>query len=82
MCDLILQGKLTIDRTGLTTWCAANAQLEADAQGNQWFSKRRSHGRIDGMVALAMAIGGACYEPAQKPALNIFERDDLAEFLR
>lgn len=39
--------------------CAQNAVTETDAAGNRKLSKKRSHGRIDGMVALAMAIGTA-----------------------
>ncbi len=33
--------------------------IEEDKNGNRVFSKRRSNGRIDGVVALAMAIGAA-----------------------
>lgn len=39
--------------------CAQNAVTETDAAGNRKLSKKRSHGRIDGMVALAMAVGTA-----------------------
>jgi phage terminase large subunit-like protein len=39
--------------------CMANATVERDAAGNRKLSKKRSSGRIDGMVALAMAIGVA-----------------------
>lgn len=41
------------------TMCAANAALEIDAAENRKFTKRRSIGRIDGLVALAMAVGVA-----------------------
>jgi phage terminase large subunit-like protein len=40
-------------------WNAANAVCETDAAGNRKFTKRRSTGRIDGMVALAMALAVA-----------------------
>lgn len=40
----------------LLTWCIANAVLELDAAGNGKLSKRRSSGRIDCAVALAMGI--------------------------
>lgn len=36
--------------------CAANAKVEGDS-GARKFDKRRTRGRIDGMVALAMAVG-------------------------
>ena len=39
------------------TMCAANAVVQADPAGNRKLAKDKSTGRIDGMVALAMAIG-------------------------
>jgi phage terminase large subunit-like protein len=38
--------------------CASNAVIEGDATARK-LSKKRSSGRIDGMVALTMAIGVA-----------------------
>jgi phage terminase large subunit-like protein len=40
-------------------WCAANAVVQSDPAGNRKLSKAKSRGRIDGMVALAMAISVA-----------------------
>ena len=37
------------------TMCAANATVRSDPAGNRKLDKMKSHGRIDGMVALAMA---------------------------
>lgn len=37
--------------------CAANAVVEMDAAGNRKLTKAKSSGRIDGMQALAMAMG-------------------------
>ena len=39
--------------------CAANAFVEPDGLGNRMFNKKRSRGRIDGMVTITMAVGGA-----------------------
>lgn len=39
------------------TMCAANATVVKDPAGNRKFTKAKSRGRIDGMVALAMAEG-------------------------
>lgn len=39
--------------------CAANAALEIDAAESRKFTKKKSTGRIDGLVALAMAVGTA-----------------------
>ena len=41
------------------TMCAANATVLTDASGNRKLDKSKSTGRIDGMVALAMAVGAA-----------------------
>lgn len=41
------------------TMCASNAVVWKDAAGNRKLDKAKSSGRIDGMVALAMAIGAA-----------------------
>jgi phage terminase large subunit-like protein len=53
---------------------AANAKTERDAAGNRKLSKRRSTGRIDPLVALAMALGIATRheaEPAWEPFLAV-----------
>jgi len=39
--------------------CAANSVVERDAAGNRKLCKKRSTGRIDGMIALLMALGVA-----------------------
>lgn len=38
------------------TWCASNARAVADPAGNRKLDKSKSTGRIDGLVALAMAL--------------------------
>lgn len=43
----------------LLTWCAANATTVRDQAGNRKLDKSRATGRIDGMQALAMAMGAA-----------------------
>lgn len=49
--------------------CAANAVVDKDSAGNRKLNKMKSHGRIDGMVALAMAMSVAgTYEPADADA--------------
>lgn len=41
------------------TMCAANAVVQTDPAGNRKLTKAKSRGRIDGMVALAMAMSVA-----------------------
>ncbi len=55
--ELVLKGKLRVKFNKCLQWNSASAVLEADPKNNRIFTKRRSKGRIDGLVALAMAIG-------------------------
>lgn len=43
----------------ILTWCAASAIAVRDPAGNRKLDKMKSTGRIDGIVALAMAMGRA-----------------------
>lgn len=47
------------------TMCMMNATVQADPAGNRKLSKAKSHGRIDGAVALAMAMSVAGTYEAQ-----------------
>jgi phage terminase large subunit-like protein len=51
----LLNGKIAHGGHPVLTMCAANATVKADPAGNRKLDKMKSHGRIDGMVALAMA---------------------------
>jgi phage terminase large subunit-like protein len=55
---LLLDRKLRHGNNPILSMCAANAVIEGDATARK-LSKKRSSGRIDGMVALTMAIGVA-----------------------
>lgn len=55
----ILNGRLAHGDHPVLTSCAANAVVEGKDEANRKLSKQRSSGRIDGMVALAMAKGAA-----------------------
>lgn len=60
--DRILQQTITIEESPVTYWCAGNALLISDGQKNRAFDKKRSRGRIDGLVTIAMAVGAATNE--------------------
>lgn len=62
------------------TMCAANATVQADPAGNRKLSKMKSHGRIDGMVALAMAMSVAGTWEATDTATSYLESEDLLVF--
>src|SRR5690606_16658598 len=51
----LLNEKLRHGSHPVLTMCASNAVVRMDEAGNRKLDKRRSRGRIDGMVALAMA---------------------------
>lgn len=58
----LLNGKVAHGNHPVLTMCAQNAVVQSDPNGNRKLSKDRSRGRIDGMVALAMALGVAATE--------------------
>lgn len=55
----LLNGRLRHGGHPILRWCAANAIATSDAAGNRKLDKSRATGRIDGLVALAMALGRA-----------------------
>ena len=57
--SLILGRKLRHGDNPILNWCAANARTEGVDASNRKLSKRKSRGRIDGLIALTMAIGAA-----------------------
>lgn len=52
-------GKVVHDGNPVMTMCAANAVATRDPAGNRKLDKAKANGRIDGLQALAMAMGGA-----------------------
>ena len=54
------------------TMCAANAVTVADDAGNRKFTKAKATGRIDGMVALAMAVGAQGEPAGDVPIHDLF----------
>lgn len=65
--DAILTKIITIDASPVTYMCAGNAMVIEDGQKNRAFDKKRSRGRIDGLVTIAMAVGAATYAAPAKP---------------
>lgn len=57
--DEILNGNITIDKNPVTSMCASNALIISDAMNNRAFDKKRSRGRIDGMISIAEGVGAA-----------------------
>lgn len=66
--SMVLNGKLAHGNHPVLAMCAANAIVTKDPAGNRKLDKAKSTGRIDGMVALAMAAAvSESTAPAEKP---------------
>lgn len=71
----LLNGRLAHGGHPVLTMCAVNATVTRDPAGNRKLDKQRATGRIDGMVALAMAMGVA--QSAQAPAVDPYAERGL-----
>ena len=65
----VLDGSLRHGGNKVLRWMAANAAIRQDPAGNIKPAKDRSTGRIDGIVALAMALGRVMVREPAKPSL-------------
>lgn len=54
--DLLLEGRISHGNNPILTMCAANTRVIKDPAGNRKLDKMKSTGRIDGMVAMTMAL--------------------------
>ena len=57
--QILIEGQLAHGNHPVLSMCVANTVITLDDAGNRKPSKRKSTGRIDGLVALAMAVGAA-----------------------
>lgn len=64
-CEL-LNGRVLHGGNPVLTMCASNAVVLKDAAGNRKLDKAKSTGRIDGFVALTMALGRAMVQPQEE----------------
>ena len=62
---LVAERKLRHGGHPIMNMCAAGAVAERDPAGNRKLNKAKSSSRIDGMVALAMALGVTSVEEVQ-----------------
>lgn len=73
---LINSRKLRIRYNPVLRWNAASAVLEADPKDNRIFNKKKATGRIDGVVAAAMAVGLALSDEAT-PKASVYDTSDV-----
>ena len=74
---LAVNGQLRHGNHPILTWCASNAIVTRDAASNRKLDKSRASGRIDGMVALAMAVSAIGKDQAVLGA-SVYESEELA----
>ncbi|MGL4638115.1 MAG: terminase TerL endonuclease subunit [Shewanella sp.] len=70
--NLLLEEKVLHGGNPVLTMCAANAIAVKDPAGNRKLDKMRATGRIDCLVALAMAVGSIA---------SVVETSDISSFL-
>lgn len=69
----LLNGRIAHGMHPVLTLCAANATTVRDPAGGRKLDKSRATGRIDGMQALAMAMGAA--------SIGVEQEMDISDFL-
>lgn len=76
--NAIAEGRLRAKANPVLRWNALSAVIRPDPAGtdNRVFDKRRSRARIDGVVALAMALGNACQ---RRKNLDLPPLDEIME---
>jgi phage terminase large subunit-like protein len=70
--ELVLSEKIAHSGNPILTWMAGNALVQLDAAGNIKLDKSRSTEKIDGMVALTMALSRAELDPNIPQTAGIF----------
>jgi len=70
--SLLLEAKLRHGMNPVLTMCAANATVVTDPAGNRKFTKAKQTGRIDGMVALGMALAMISTAP-ESTSVSVYE---------
>lgn len=76
--ELVLSGRLAHGGHPVLRWMAANVSIEKDAADNWKPSKKKSRERIDGIVALIMALERATCE---QPLLRSYYEDNPLEMI-
>jgi len=69
--NLVLGRKLRHGGHPVLRWCASNISVEQDAAGNWKPSKRKSSEKIDGIVALILAVSRLMLR--REPERSVYE---------
>jgi len=76
---LALQGKLNHDKNEVLNWMCSNVVLRRDPSDNIKIDKDKSIDKVDGMVAIAMALGIAIKDIEEKEEESIYNTRGLLE---
>lgn len=79
--NAVLNGELLHDGHPLLTFCVMNAIVDGDEAGNRKFAKKASRFRIDGAVALAMALGLKALDRQAVVARSPWEDEEFKLFV-
>ena len=69
--EAIVKGELRVNRNPCLTWNAASVAMTPDAQNNMKPDKKKATGRIDGVVALIMAMGASGAKTERAPEYQL-----------
>jgi len=69
----VIERKLIHDGNPVLTWNISNAMIISDAAGNRKIDKSKARFRIDGAVALAMALGLKSRDRNEEPLPSVYE---------
>ena len=72
----ILSKQLRHSGNPVLRWNFSNVVIEQDAAGNQKFTKAKAPEKIDGAVALAMAVGRAIVGEGYSPGYSLSSHPD------
>jgi phage terminase large subunit-like protein len=69
--EAIVKRELRVNRNPCLTWNAASVAMTPDAQNNMKPDKKKATGRIDGVVALIMAMGASGAKTERAPEYQL-----------
>jgi len=68
---IILQKRLNHGGNPVLRWMCSNVMIQQDPAGNIKIDKKKSKEKVDGMVALVMALGSYMNDPKESNEINI-----------
>lgn len=79
--DAFLRGQVELDGNPVMNMCLANAVVDTDSMDRRKFVKGKATQRIDGAVALSIAMAVKTFDINEKPAVSPWEANPEFEIL-